>query len=233
MRKPVLFLLILLLALPVMALDPAPPMGMDILYNQSPTQQVGGMLNTTRGTINFVNLNATTQSFRWLGFIGNITGTLALMDANNNSIYQWGIDELRGEIYATRYSGTISWGAISCADASNIEDEQDYLTINMSDADSINKTFNITSHRSFYVGDTSISGDSCPSTALFQNNAYQTDYFQEILLHDSTYMVYAGLINGSQTSYEGSTADFQMVMPARGQEGPAQNVPYYFYVELR
>ncbi|MFH1133643.1 MAG: hypothetical protein V1735_04070 [Nanoarchaeota archaeon] len=215
------------------ALTPQAPVSMDFVSNTSPAPGIGLVVNTTRGYINYVTLNATTQTFRWLGYVGNISGTVALSDASENKLYAWDVSNVRGEIYATRNSSTVAWGDIRCANESNITNEQGALSFESDDPDSINRTFNSTTHRSFYVGEVLIGADTCRSTALYSNSTAQADFYQEILLTDGPKMIYTGLINGSQRDFTGNLSDFQIILPSYAQDGPVENLAYYFYVELQ
>src|SRR3989339_1648154 len=63
--------------------------------------------NKAGGFIFKINLNSEQQNSRWKAYVGNVTGTLTLDDANSYTIYDWAITtSLTGEVYATRASGS-------------------------------------------------------------------------------------------------------------------------------
>ena len=225
-------ILLVLILLPIsIAFAPTAP---DIINSteRSINPEAGWMLNNSGGTITTLNLNATTQNYRWKGFVGNINGEFALMDSSSSSLYDWDVTTISGEIYATRNNSIINWADVSCATDSIVEDEQDNLSISTSNFDSINNTFNQQAHDEFYVGYVKITQDSCKTTALNVNNTEQTEYFQELLLTDGNNLIYASLLEDSQYGFDNQTYDFQMIVAENAALGQQPNEAYYFYVEL-
>ena len=73
------------------------------------------LINTSGGSITTVILNTSAQNLKWKAFVGNVTGTLTLDDTSNNTIFDWSLTDVIGEIYSTRYSGSINWSGINCS----------------------------------------------------------------------------------------------------------------------
>lgn len=206
----------------------------DIINNtlSTPSLQPGSSMNSGGGTITNMTLNATTINYRWKGFIGNINGFLALEDSNSNSLFDWTMQTTTGEIYATRNSTVPDWDSIACADNTSVAAEELALGITTTRADSINKTFNTTSHAAFYVGEQQISANSCRTIALNVNDTKQSSEFQEVLLEDGVSIIYASLVENQTYGFDNQTYDFQMIVAENASEGDTANVLYYFYVEL-
>ncbi|GIU69988.1 MAG: hypothetical protein KatS3mg002_1224 [Candidatus Woesearchaeota archaeon] len=189
-----------------------------------------------KGTITILSMALNQQDYRWKAYVGNVTGNLVLDDANANTIYDWSLAVISGEVYVTRAS-SVSWSNVSCVNNSVIINEQSALGMGVSDSDNINRTFNYTVHRSFLVGTKNITNSSCRSTFTYVNDAPQTvsesARFQEILLKDdiSGSLIYTTLLEQDQLSYDGSnTYDFQIIVAENESSSTPTN--YYFYVEL-
>lgn len=75
-------------------------------YNATPLS-----LNYTRGYIYDVTLQVMQNTHRWIGYVGNITGNVSLMDNDRNRLYGWDLDISSGEIYATRFNGNVATGS--------------------------------------------------------------------------------------------------------------------------
>lgn len=211
--------------------QPSAPTGFVNISTISKSQSIGAEFTPVAGTISIININATTQDYKWKGIVGNITGKLALQDESSNSLFDWSITSVKGEIYATRSSSLLDWDNVSCAKPYKISQEQEELNFTNAWVDSINNTFNETDHAAFYAGNTLISADSCYSTNLFVNNQ-KTDAFEELLLQDSDDIIYTGLLEDSARGFDNNTYDFQMILPDWGNVTATTTVTYYFYVEL-
>ena len=234
MDKRLLTLLLLTLFTTTLLVMGAPE-GPTIVSNttESPTPQSAASQTTAGGSFTTLILNATTQTLKWKAYVGNITGTLSLRDAQNFSIYDWDLTTITGEVYASR-NNTIDWDSIRCANQTEITEEENHLNIATSAVDSINSTFNDTIHTSFFVGTTPISNSTCRSIATYVNDTAQTADenadFQLILLSDTQRRVYATILEDDVQGYNNGAFDFQMIVA----EDPTTSVPstYYFWAEL-
>jgi hypothetical protein len=220
----------------VMALPTAP--SINYISNTSATTGLFNRSVDIKGTITTITLDANQQDYKWKAYVGNVTGKVALDNANGQSIYDWNLGTSGGgEVYVSKYSN-INWNNISCVDQPSIDAEQASLSMSAIGADNINSTFNFTNHRSFNVGANSglrnMSG--CRSTATYINDTAQAmgsgAFFQEILLRDSNTgnMVYATFIESAHQGYDNQQYDFQLLVA----ENESATVPtlYYFWVEL-
>jgi len=223
---------ILILSRLAFALPSAP----SITYhsNSSSTSSLQNRSTDEKGTITVITLSANQQDYKWKAYVGNITGKVALADANSMAIYDWNLGTSGGgEVYVSRYSN-INWNNMSCANQTTIDGEQAGLSMSGFALDSINATFNDTTHRDFNVSTTLMTG--CRSTATYVNTTAQsmnsTVPFQEILLRDSgtNSLVYTTFIESAVSGYDNLPHDFQLLVA----ENESATVPstYFFWVEL-
>ena len=186
------------------------------------------------GTINTIVFDTLQQDYNWKAYVGNITGSYTLDDATGKTIYSWALTgfTITGEVYASRYN-SITWAQINCSNGTSTLNEMSNLSMGGTDADSISRTFNETSHEAFLVGTRNMTGCNC--TATYLNDTRQTvnstSKFQEVLLADNaSRMVYTTVINNDQLGYNADTFDFQMIVAENGESTTPQT--YYFWAEL-
>jgi hypothetical protein len=158
-----------------------------------------------------------------------------LDDNASNRIYQWFFQTTTGEVFITR-TNNISWSSVGCPSNTSINNEDIALGFTGTAIDSINNTFNETSHRSFSVAGRTINDSACNTTATYVNSTQQSQAvatFQEVLLHDGTNMIFATAINDSSYGYDSDTTnntyDFQAIVP---DNTSTQITSYYFWVEI-
>ncbi len=217
---------------------PAGPIVNYISNTTSATVSVNRSVDA-KGTITTITLSASQQDYKWKAYVGNVTGKLALDDANGKSIYDWALGGTGaiGEVYVSRAS-SVNWNNVSCVNQSVLDSEQTAMGMIGSSPDSINSTFNYTSHKTFKVATVNITTSSCRSTATYLNDTAQTvnetALFQEVLLKDDILntFVYATIIEPTAPlGFDGANKyDFQMLVA----ENESSTVPtlYYFYLEL-
>jgi len=213
----------------------AVPAGPQIMSSTTENGSITGGegITTAGGSFTTLILNATTQNFRWKAYVGNITGRMVLNDANNYTIYDWALATYTGEVYASR-NQSISWDNIQCAIPSTVSSEETYMNHTSSSVDSISNTFNQSKHKSFYVGTLLISANTCNSTATYLNSTNQvvnsTARFQEVLLQDSSKLIYASPIETAVLGFDNNRYNFQMIVAESDRRQTATT--YYFFVEL-
>ncbi|MEM3374023.1 MAG: hypothetical protein QXE31_02260 [Candidatus Woesearchaeota archaeon] len=194
--------------------------------------------NQSKGFIHTLRLTAEQQDMKWKAYVGNVSSTFVLDDANDYSIYQWNVDSFTGQVYITRKQTAPLWSSISCATEANKISEDNSLGHISSAADSINRTFATRIHNNITIGTFTIGNNTCYATTLWQNNAPvpQTSSapWQEIVLTDTTSLIYAVFVENDKIGYraDGTTYDFQAIVPENATAG-SSTVPYYFYLELR
>jgi len=229
-------LLLLTYVIYIVAIVQGQPVGGNVLFNESTTaSSTAGNRSDDGGTITTLRLDATQQNAAWKAYVGNVSGTLVLDNANGLSIYGWSLTTLTGEVLATR-SNSPSWSTLSCASNATITAEQTYLTMGISDIDSINHTFNETIHRAFTVAGNTMSANTCPTAYTYVNDTAQspsaTNLFQEILVNDSSSnLIYVTNLELNVQGYDSASSfDFQFIVP--DNDAASNYTQYYFYVEL-
>jgi hypothetical protein len=229
-------LIALFLVAGVSAVDPAGPTTVNVTSNVTKTASSASMVNISGGKIATLNISATMQNPRWKAFIGWVTGKFTLDDNIGATIYDWTFSLNNGRVYATRNSTSIKWSGITCANVSNLIQEN--IAMNLTNSyDNITATFNNVNHTGFWAGSTYFSVNQCNYTInTYVNNATQsaTSYFEEVALYDgSTSLVYATLLEvGGKTGYNGLSYDFQMLVPENGAPSFVGATAYYLYVEI-
>lgn len=226
-----LFLLVLVaLPTPVSA-DPVAATG---LVPGASTKRNLSMLNVTRvdaiaGNITRLDIDALSITQGWQGYYGNVSGSMVLANAENQSFYEWNNGtSVSGEIYASR-NDSIDWDTINCSTPLQIAAEESALGMDASDVDSVSNTFNGTGP-AFTVAGNNL--NSCPATNVFVNGAAQGATYHQILLADGAdRIVYSTIIDHASTGFDGNQWDFQLMV---GENGHLNSDPthYYFWVEL-
>ena len=243
MEKGLLFLICIVYILALALNTIGVPQGANILSNT--TESAPTVTPSSRaddgGTITVLTLDTTQQDNAWKAYVGNVSGRLTLDDANGNTIYDWNIvaTDIEGEVYVTR-NDSVVWSNITCALQAVINTEQTLLSMNSSDSDSINSTFNATVHAQMQVGVNTLSQSNCRSTSTYINDTRQSltvnSTFQEILLQDeNSALIYATFIEQDESSYKAGsqvnvTYDFQLIV-AEDDSSPTPTT-YYFYLEI-
>jgi hypothetical protein len=216
----------------------AAPSGPTITFiaNETKNPSNAALINTSGGTITTVVLNATTQNPRWKAYVGNVTGSLTLDDADDNSLFDWTLTSVLGEVYATRFSGSINWTGTNCSNQTHIDLEQKALNQTNRD-DNITTTFSDSTHDGFFVGTSEILADTCFAVHTYVNSTNQSDRFQEVILYDGTNetngnIIYATPLEQDAYGFDNNTYDFQMIVPEIALPSWTGSTGYYFYVEL-
>jgi hypothetical protein len=231
-------LLLLLLAALALSSAYAVPSGPTIVFIANETKQPSGatIINTTGGSITTVYLNATTQNLRWKGYVGNVSGSLTLDDASDNTLFDWTLTDINGQIYATRYSGSINWSGVNCSNSTHVSLESIALNHTSKD-DNISSTFSTQTHREFYVGTKQILQNTCYSVHTYVNSTAQSSLFEEVILYDGTNSsngntIFATPLEQNRYGFDNATYDFQMILPEVALPTWTSSTAYYFYAEL-
>ncbi len=227
------FFVVLISVLAFAGITKAAPVSVGVSSNSTDT---GPSFSYSRdddgGTITTINYNVTQQSETWKGYVGNITGTLALRDSANYSIYQWDLGTITGEVYASRAS-SVTWANINCSNDTILATEYGAINMADSDIDSINKTFNETTHPAVTVGALTIIANSCNTTSTYVNNTRQgiaAAYFKEVLLDDDSNIIYSTILRNNIHGYNTAASDFQLIVP--DSDAAATQTTYYFWAEI-
>lgn len=224
----------------------------------TPSTKVNSSINgtiTPGGYIFYTNLNTLQQNIRWKAYVGNVTGTLTLDDANDYSIFQWPLTTVAGEVYATRASSNVNWTGINCtwiwegsraaASSNRSAEEAENAAMNHNTPDdNITATFTVTNHSELTIGAQVIGKNQCWSLTTFQDDQSQSfddsdnANYTQIILYDGAFnksdgnIVYVTPMEEDNTGFDNQSYDFQMILPEDGSTGYSSSTAYYFYVEL-
>ncbi|MGV8162904.1 MAG: hypothetical protein ACP5N2_06255 [Candidatus Nanoarchaeia archaeon] len=186
------------------------------------------------GTITTLTLSTVQQDDKWKAYVGNVSGSLTLDDEGGNTIYSWALSaaEVSGELYASR-SSNIGWASISCSNLTLMNDEETILGMASTSVDSINRTFNYTTHDPITVAGITIAQDTCRSTSTYVNDTAQdiaSSDFTEVLLASDEDLIFMSALNQGSSAYRaGELVDFQIIIP---DDVTIASTMYYFYVEI-
>jgi len=214
----------------------AEPAGSVISSNITVTSQasVPGNRSDAGGTISTLTLAALQQDANWKAYVGNVSGSLTLDDSNGFTIYRWslGASEITGELYVSK-SSAVAWSILNCSEQALINTEDTTIGFTGLSADSINKTFNESTHADIRVAGRTIPQNTCRSTSTYVNDTPQaiaTADFPEVVLASSTDVVFMSPLNQGSSSYANTMlADFQIIVP---DDVTTAITRYYFYVEI-
>lgn len=163
----VMMVLMLASIVAVYAINPSQPDGMHVGGSGTRQEINGTVQNRTRGYIYYAEVNQSQVSDKWVAYVGNISGSYAMMSEDGYKLYEWSIVTLTGEVYATKESGrpTVDtdlygggipdWSSVECANSSIINREAFEFNHTSNDEDNLNLTFTDVGFTtpSFYVGE--------------------------------------------------------------------------------
>lgn len=216
----------------VSAADPTGPSWMNVTANETWAGEVNGaMVNTSGGVLSKIDVEATVQNPHWKAFVGWIDGKFTLDDSADETIYDWTLSSIGGQVYATRASGNIDWANIGCATSGEIDVEDGSL--NHDGEDNISSTFNDTNTGTYSVAGFAVGAGDCFAANTYIGNVSQGASFEEFVLEDdSANIVFATEIEDEVVGFDGVSYDFQMIVPEDGDDGFTGSTSYYLYVEL-
>jgi hypothetical protein len=209
---------------------PTGPSDINVTANETKATTAGQMINISGGIISKINITASVQNPHWKAFVGWIDGKFTLDDSSGSTIYDWTLTTVGGEVYATRASGIANWGTISCADATEITAED--TALDHAGEDNITSTFTPASNaQTFVVAGTTIPAGTCSATNTYVGGA-KTAVFEEVILHDTSDIIFATILEEDEEGFDGTDYDFQMLVPENANSSWTSSTAYYLYVEL-
>lgn len=223
MKRALLFILITTIIAGVAAAQSVQPDGATVTPGtpETKTNATAGSVNAQGGNITPVDLAGETQTRNWQGFYGNVSGNLTLEDASGDQLFAWALAVLSGEIFASQDS-SVDWTTIA-----GVTDCTTDETITGTSNDRVNNTYTLNNSVSFDVANATIT--SACQAFTYVNSAPQSTDFEAVILNatNATNTVYATRINASATAFDGTTTDYQLIVPAN-----QTTLTYYFYVEF-
>jgi len=230
-----LIFIVLVLSISIVVAAPTGPSSTTNLGSSRYSTSAAANISAVAGNVTELNFVANTVTQTWQGYYGNVTGKILLGNLNNQSMYDWNLTSPSGQIYATRVIAVPSWTNIRCANQTEINTEDTTLGVNASvDQDAVNRTFlNTTSFSAFYVGGVNINtSQNCRAVQLYNSSGISAANFGEVLLSDTSNMIYTGLISNPALGFDNRSHQFEMIVGENGHLGDSTVTPYYFYLEL-
>jgi hypothetical protein len=176
-------------------------------------------VSVVAGNITIVNLDVQQTTFRWVGLLGNVSGSIALGDSASNTMYQWAA---QGNLVFAAATPTVDWTNLTDANDTNVATLAPYLTSAANDA--YNETFTGTPE--------SIDSGIFTITAAFATtDSANTTVWKTYSLWDESALVWAGKVFVNGTSYRDTQVDYQMIIPEDGTAGDTTPTTYYLWVE--
>ncbi len=158
------FLIIFSTLVVVQAIDPESPDAVNVTASRTASYPTGDVLNYSRAYIHVANISHAQPTLKWVGYVGNISGTIALKDSSAYKLFDWSTSTISGELYATKeasasgqFNGGIpEWANVICANQSMINDEGKIYNHTVTDGDAYNQTFKTSGFTlgEFYAGET-------------------------------------------------------------------------------
>lgn len=177
------------------------------------------------GNITYINVTVQSITEAWHGFYGQITNNsqLTLEDAAGFRMYAWNFTISGGEIYASR-SNAVNWATIAAENDCTTDE-----ALTGTGSDRTNLTFAPNANSAFEVGTVPIAAGSACATNTYVNSSAQAATFEEVILTDTTNIVYAGLLEADAQGFDNGNYDFQIIVP---DNRTATVETYFFYAEL-
>jgi len=192
------------------------------------TDPTATTVDAQAGNVTQLNIDQTRITDIWQGFYGNVSGTIVLENSAGQNFYDWTGTEVTGQIYASRYA-VPDWSGINCSNSTHWEEEETELTISSTATDGINETFNTYTHPTFDVGSVTIDSNVCPATRPYTSGETAGVWYNVMLNSNSSNTVYTVVVSSDGTAYDGTTVDFEILVPT---DTTQTLTSYYFYAEL-
>jgi hypothetical protein len=225
------FLLLAGMSAQALAVYPGGVDNVTILASQRNTPRNGTAIVGQGGNITWVQVTHNQQTRVWQGFVGNVSGSIALNDAANETLYSWTLINVSGEIFASRNS-TVNWNLVSIQNDCTVDES---LTGTRSDR--VNRTFNASSNvRGYQIVNLVVNASTICAALPFVNNTRQasTTLFENTILTTGTTpngnkSIYVGWLENGISGFDGQDYNFQLIVPINQTSG---FTTYYMYAEL-
>lgn len=161
---------------------------------------------------------ANTQTQKWQGYYGNVSGNIYLNDSSENSMYNWTVNLNNTSVYATTNSTLPDFAVLYNISSSVLTTLWSFTA----SSDDISHTYvNITETRDF-AGQTVVNPLSATTVKGFR------DYVIAGGTAAKGDVLWAGVINSAGVGFKDQDSDYELLVPA----DPTGADIYYFYIEL-
>lgn len=183
-----------------------------------------GTVNLDAGNVTYADISADMSTLKWAGVYGNATGNLVLGDSAGNQLYTW---TARGNLVYFSNAAVTNWNTLASAGGTFVNSTFPWLT-QANATDTYGATF---TGANSSIGSQIFPSLNAPyaSTLSTVGNAWKT-YSLKV---DTTTAVFAGHVDPGNTAYDGSAADYQVILPENGTgSNDGVPTPWDVYVEL-
>jgi hypothetical protein len=171
------------------------------------------------GNIISADLDSNVSTYRWSGLLGNVSGNIVLGDSSNQVLYSW---VASGRVVYATTAGSVNWGSVVAEDGTNV----DAFFDGAGDSDNFTNTFNETGALDSGI----LTGIAAAPRATTNGGTGWYTY----ALYDTANVIFAGnVVPAGDTSYSGSSVQYQMIIPEDGTAGDTGTTAYNLWVELQ
>lgn len=182
-----------------------------------------GQVTVEAGNITAANLDTNMSTLRWAGVFGNTSGNIILGDSDGNQLYTW---TAQGNLVYFA-NAAVDWTALTNANEADVVGAFSY--VGGAIADNYTTTFTGASES---IGSNIFTGVSSDYAATLSSGG---NTWRTYSLTDGTAFVFAGRVDVGNQAYDGSPADFQVILPDDGtgtSGGAGTPETWDVYVEL-
>lgn len=156
----------------------------------------------------------------WTGVIGNVTSRYVVGQAAETSFFSWSLSDAR-YVYAS--SQPLDFGSNwSKTNQSYMESQYSFLSDSQ---ESVPDTFNYTANLNSSFQQSPVN----ETLAAYTLDSDSNPYWRTMFLNDGDGGFFAGEVRQG-TSFEGSSSDYQMILPENGEDETGTS--YSLYIEL-
>lgn len=225
--KAVLLMLVLgaLLAVPYAVATPGGGSVQGTATDKGSYSTTPGTIDVTSGHIYLADITAEQSTYHWAGVYGNATGTLVLGDGSSNVMYTW--DANANYVLFAQNGITPDWTTLAAATCTEVETSYTFLS---GASDSCSKTFTTSGNVNFV--------SLAPVTGTIEAQTFDgtgASYWKTFAIKDGTgNVVFAGEVDNTFTTnaYDGTVANYQVILPEDGNSGDTTPTTYNIWVEL-
>ena len=190
------------------------------------------------GSIYNATVSVSEQTYRWAALWGNISGSVVLNNEDSSTLISWTVSSIQDDsvFYATTNDGLVDptdFTSMNGTDISIVDDSYGYVN---TVTDSITNTYVSTAS---FQSPSMASGVTANTTIL---EAIWTNYLFKInssvlpgaYPDGQAYLIWAVETKNDQTSFYGTTADYELLIPENEEVGQGEGTPttYYFWLEF-
>ena len=202
-------------------------------YTQDPTASDSDA--TEGGNITLLNLSVSSQTGRWAGYAGNLTGNLTLDDNSDNTFFRWAWDTSEEAVVCAGTHDSYNWSVLYEADVWAVDSTWGFS----GGSDLAVYTFNATQGQlSLEIGGNTLTDMNSSDTG--GPNPADADEFLTAVVNDegetntekSNFLFCTETnMSGTNNDYRGRTSDFELIVATDDTGGATET--YYFFVELK